>query len=227
MDQRRRIGIYGGTFDPVHLGHIEVVKSVLPLFELDQVLFVPALHAPHKLARAVTSPLHRYAMLTLATQDDFRQVVSTFELDAPDRRYTVETVAHFQAEFGKSAELFFIMGADSWAEITTWRDWERLLSMTNHIVVTRPHFELRTDHLGESVRKRIVDLRGVKKAPGAAEPSEPGTIFISDAVMVDISATEIRRVANEKRVAELLTLVPEPVAEYIRKYSLYRDSNEA
>ncbi len=223
MDQRRRIGIYGGTFDPVHLGHVEVAKSVLPLFELDQVLFVPAMHAPHKLARAVTSPLHRYAMLTLATQDDFRQMVSTFELDASDRRYTVETVAHFQAEFGKSSELFFIMGADSWAEITTWRDWERLLSMTNHIVVTRPHVELRTDHLPESVRKRIVDLRGVKKAPG----SESGTIFISDAVMVDISATEIRRAANENRDAELLTLVPESVAEYIRKYSLYRDSNEA
>jgi len=223
MDQKRRIGIYGGTFDPVHLGHIEVAKRVLQLFELDQVLFVPALHAPHKLVRSVTSALHRYAMLTLATQDDFRQVVSSFELDAPNRRYTVDTIAHFAAEFGVSAELFFIMGADSWSEITTWHDWERLLSMTNHIVVTRPHFELRTDHLPDFVRKRIVDVRGGLKASDITGSSGPGTIFLSDAVMVDISATEIRQPTDDKE----LTLVPPPVAEYIKKYGLYKNSNEA
>src|SRR6266496_3353222 len=98
MDQRRRIGIYGGTFDPVHLGHVEVAKSVLPLFELDQVLFVPAMHAPHKLARAVTSPLHRYAMLTLATQADFWQMVSLSDV-APLRPGSPgATVAHLHAD---------------------------------------------------------------------------------------------------------------------------------
>jgi len=223
MDQRRRIGIYGGTFDPVHLGHIEVAKSVLPLFELDLVLFVPALHAPHKLVRGVTSALHRYAMLALATQDDYRQVISTFELDAPNRRYTVDTIAHFAMEFGTSTELFFIMGADSWGEITTWRDWERLLSITNHIVVTRPHFELRTDHLPATVRERIIDVRGGQNVPRISESIELGTIFISDAVMVDISATEIRQMTNE----QVLTLVPAPVAEYIRKYGLYKDFDES
>src|SRR6266567_1338664 len=191
MSVKRRVALYGGTFDPVHLGHLEVARRIAELFEIEKVLFVPAQIAPHKLTRAVTAPLHRYAMLVLASQNDPQIFVSTFELDAPDRHYTVDTIAHFQSSFGDSTELFFIMGADSWSEITTWRDWERLLTMTNHIVVTRPHFELRTDHLGESVRKRIVDLRGVEKAPGAAEPSGPGTIFISDAVMVDISATEI------------------------------------
>src|SRR5262249_33883995 len=132
MDQKRRIAIYGGSFDPVHLGHLEVARQVSRIFELNEVLFVPALHAPHKLSRAVTSHLHRYAMLILATQREPRASISTFELEASDRRYTVDTLAHFQASSAADVEFFFIMGADSWAEITTWREWQRLLSMCNH-----------------------------------------------------------------------------------------------
>jgi nicotinate-nucleotide adenylyltransferase len=223
MGQRRRIGIYGGTFDPVHLGHVEVARSVLELFEIDEVLFVPALHAPHKLSRAVTSAFDRYAMLTLATHDDARLFVSTFELDAPDRRYTVQTVARFQEQFGSDADLFFIMGADSWSEINTWREWERLLTMINHIVVTRPGFELRTDHLPGSIVDRIEDLRGASADQIKSSLNASGkTIFLSDAVMRDISATRIRR----HNLSELEQLVPAPVAQYIRKYNLYRDGNE-
>jgi len=88
-----------------------------------------------------------------------RLLVSTFELDAPDRRYTVDTVAHFQATFDDSTELFFIMGADSWSEITTWRDWERLLTMTNHIVVARPGYDIAAGENSSLLRDRIIDLR--------------------------------------------------------------------
>ncbi|MCA1577242.1 MAG: nicotinate-nucleotide adenylyltransferase [Acidobacteria bacterium] len=207
MAARKRIALYGGTFDPVHLGHVEVARKVLELFEIEKVVFIPAQIAPHKLGRPVTEPIHRYAMLALATQGDPRLVISTFELDAPDRRYTVDTVAEFQRRLGDDTELFFIMGADSWSEITTWRDWERLLKMTNHIVVTRPGYE-------------------VSPAPsGLAE-----RIFFTDAVMKDISATDIRRLASEGRAddnAELEKLVPKPVADYITKYGIYRNSNEA
>src|SRR5688500_13763411 len=139
-------------------------------------------------------------MLALATQDDARLVVSTFELDAPDRRYTIDTVAEFQRRLPGGTELFFIMGADSWSEITTWRDWERLLKVTNHIVVTRPGYE-------------------VLPAPeGLAD-----RIFFTDAVMKDISATSIRRLASAGRHDELKDLVPQPVADYIKKYEIYRD----
>jgi nicotinate-nucleotide adenylyltransferase len=227
MDQKRRIGIYGGTFDPVHLGHIEIARRVAQLFGIEIVIFVPALLAPHKLTRAVSSHLHRYAMLVLATENEPRLMVSTFELEASGRRYTVDTVAHFQSQFAGTAELFFIMGADSWSEITTWRDWERLLSMTNHIVVTRPAFELGIDHLPAAVRKRIMDLRGAAGPDKVAGPVRNGTIFISDAVMMDVSATDIRRAATEGRFSDLVRWVPGPVAEYVKKYSLYRDSNEA
>src|ERR1041384_2841507 len=185
MGANRRIALYGGTFDPVHLGHVEVARKVLELFEIEKVLFVPAQMAPHKIGRLVTEPIHRYAMLALATQNDPELVISTFELDAPDRRYTVDTVAEFQRMLGDDTELFFIMGADSWSEITTWREWERLLKMTNHIVVTRPGYEV------------------------APAPEGLGDrIFFTDAVMKDISATQIRRVASEKHYDELEQLVP-------------------
>jgi len=221
MDQKRRIGIYGGTFDPVHVGHLEIAKRAVELFEFDEVVFVPALVAPHKLKRAVTSHLHRYAMLALATNDDTSLVVSTFELEAPDRRYTVDTVAHFQAQFAE-AELFFIMGADSWAEITTWREWEGLLSMVNHLVVTRPGVELPIIDLPGDVNTRIVDLRGSNEKR-TKSPVGTGTIFISDVVMIDISATEIRRAIRANRLTELKEWVPDPVVRYIEKYDLYRD----
>ena len=198
--------MYGGTFDPVHVGHVEVARKVAEVFEFDRVVFIPAQMAPHKIGRPVTEPIHRYAMLALATQDDPRLVISTFELDAPDRRYTVDTVEHFQRELDASTELFFIMGADSWSEITTWRNWERLLAMTNHIVVTRPEYEPTTTHVGELNRRRVV---------------------FTDVVMNDVSATRIRQLASEGRYDELGGLVPGSVLEYIRKYGIYRELNEA
>ena len=162
-------------------------------------------------------------MLALATQDDPQLSISTFELDAPDRRYTVDTVEHFQQALGNSTELFFIMGADSWSEITTWREWERLLSMTNHIVVTRPGYEATTGAVGP-ISKHIVDLRG-GQAPGREERATK--IFFTDVVMKDISATNIRQLASEGRINELTGLLPDPVLEYIRKYEIYQELNEA
>ena len=223
MCAQKRIALYGGTFDPVHAGHLEVARRVLQLFEIEKVLFIPAQMAPHKIGRPVTEPIHRYAMLALATQDDPQLSISTFELDAPDRRYTVETVAHFQRVLGESTELFFIMGADSWSEVTTWREWERLLSMTNHIVVTRPGYEPVTTQVGR-ISDRIVDLRG-GKSPVRTEGAN--NIFFTDVVMKDVSATSIRRLASEGRFEELTGLVPGPVLEYIKKYGIYRTDEAA
>src|SRR5215510_15391241 len=220
MPGRTRIALYGGTFDPVHVGHLEVARRVAQLFEIEKVVFIPAQMAPHKIGRPVTKPIHRYAMLALATQNDPQLSISSFELDDPDRRYTVDTVEHFQRTLGDETELFFIMGADSWSEITTWREWERLLTMTNHIVVTRPGYEPATTHVG-AIAERIVDLRSGKQAMGREG------IFFTDVVVNDVSATNIRRLASEGRTEELKGLVPGPVLEYIRKYGIYRELNEA
>jgi nicotinate-nucleotide adenylyltransferase len=227
MDRKKRIAIYGGTFDPVHLGHLEVAKKVSELFEIDELLFVPAQVAPHKLDREVTPALHRYAMLVLATQQHPQLCVSSFELDAPDRRYTVDTLVHFKERFGASAELFFIMGADSWAEISTWRDWEVLLKTVDQVVVTRPGYDISLERMSSSLTKRIVDLRGSDTVSKIANPTDEPSILITDAAMVDISATDIRRAVRLGQLDRLNELVPRPVADYIRKYKLYRDKNEA
>ena len=225
MCARNRIALYGGTFDPVHLGHLKGAHRVSELFEIDKVLFVPAQVAPHKVGRPVSRSIHRHAMLVLATQGDKKLLVSTFELDKPDRSFTVDTLAHFQGSFGDSADLFFGMGADSWSEISTWRDWQRVLEMANHIVVTRPGYDL--GEANEQVRGRVIDLRSGTDPRKLGPLSRTGNIFITDVVKMDVSATQIRQAASEGRLEEMVNLVPEPVAEYIEKYGIYRRSNEA
>ena len=228
MEQRKRIAIYGGTFDPVHSGHLEIARRVLQFFAIDEFLFVPARVAPHKLAREVTSSFHRYAMLALATGADARICISTFELDSPERQYTVDTLFHFRARFGDSADLFFVMGADSWAEITTWREWQRLVMFANLIIVTRPGYDFSVEHVGVETAARVVDARGLT-AEQNSPIVEPGAqkIFVTDAVMHDVSATEVRQAARANRGKSLEKFVPHEVANYIRKYQLYRKTHEA
>jgi len=221
MSASRRIGVYGGTFDPVHRGHVEIARRILALFELDEVIFVPAYVAPHKAGAGVASPFHRFAMLALATEDEKQLRVSTLELDAPERPYTVETIARMREQFGDKTRLFFIMGADSWGEIATWRDWERLLQSCDHIVVTRPGYELNP---GPGV-KSAVDVRGLADDSVRSSVNErPGPDgFFTDAVRLDISATEIRAAARAGDRGKLDTLVPARVVDYIEKHQLYQN----
>jgi nicotinate-nucleotide adenylyltransferase len=228
MDGRKkRIALYGGTFDPVHIGHIAVAHGLSKLFALDEVLFVPAALAPHKRESKVTPAFHRYAMLALATQHEPLMRISTIELDAPERPYTFETLARMQEDVGSEAQLFFVMGADSWMEITTWREWERVLTLTNHIVVARPGYEWDALHVTPEIRERIVDLRGGADAERMAreiDSSERAKIYITDAVNIDVSATMIRRAVRQGLDTDWLRLVTTSVADYIRKYGLYREA---
>ena len=117
------------------------------------------------------------------------------------------------------------MGADSWSEITTWREWQRLLTLANLIVVTRPGYELLTTHAGEETAARVVDVRGLAGAGSLQRASSGGPkVFMTDAVMHDVSATAVRRAAGANGDEDLDKLVPPEVADYIRKYGLYRNS---
>lgn len=220
MERRRRIALYGGTFDPVHVGHTALARRLLELFSLDEVLFIPAHVAPHKRDREVSPALHRYAMLALATQDEERFRVSTVELDAPESPYTVGTLERFVETTGCEARLFFVMGADSWQEITTWREWERVLTLTDIIVVTRPGYEVGTAHVTRAISERVVDTRGRGSVEEALNEEGGTRIYLSDAVVMDVSATGVRRAARDG--ADLGEMVAPPVAEYIRKYGLYQ-----
>jgi nicotinate-nucleotide adenylyltransferase len=224
---RRRIAIYGGTFDPVHVGHEAVARNLTELFGLDGVIFVPAFVAPHKRGRKVSPAFDRHAMLALATQGVGSFRVSTAELSSPERPYTVETLAGFCERFGESARLFFVMGADSWEEITTWREWERVLALTDQLVVTRPGYELPTGHVTGAVRARIVDVRGATRGrvEGELSKGEGPRVYLTDAANVRAAATDIRAAVARGEWGVLDSLVAPAVAEYIRKYGLYRETD--
>ncbi len=214
----RRIGAYGGTFDPVHNGHIEVARAVSRAFELDRMLLIPAHRPPHKDARLISDAYHRYAMAVLATLDEPHMSVSTIELEAPDRPYSFETVERLKQSYGPQTDLFFVVGADSFEEINTWREPARLLASANLIAVTRPGYEVRTSHLPEPMRARVVDLRGAIAPDG--EHRNACRVYLTDCANNDASSTEIRRrVRAGESMAEL---APARVANYVEKYGLYR-----
>ncbi|MCB1023260.1 MAG: nicotinate-nucleotide adenylyltransferase [Acidobacteria bacterium] len=228
-----RIAFYGGSFDPVHRGHLRIAGELTELFSLDEFVFIPAFHAPHKADQRPTSAYHRHAMLCLATRNFVKTKVSTMELEIPEKHYTVETLTRLLGEF-PADQLFFVIGADSWMEITTWKEWEKVLTMVNIIVVTRPNFEIGFSHVTEDIRQRIVDTRtdngkGIidNSGPGesslqealAAEPSDL-RIYITNAVEMDISSTKIRKeISNGNEYWK--RAVSSETAKYIEKYNIY------
>ena len=154
-------------------------------------------------------------MLCLVTQDDPRMHVSKMEIEVPERPFSVETLGRLNEEHADE-EIFFVMGADSWMEIPAWKEWEKLLAMSNHIVVTRPGNDIGVSHVTDDIQRRIVDLRN-----GDESPVQGGHhIFITDAVQVDVSATEIR---HRIRTGDpsWRNDVPAEVAKYIEKYQIY------
>jgi nicotinate-nucleotide adenylyltransferase len=157
-------------------------------------------------------------MLALATQAEPRISVSTLELNHAEKRYTVETLPEIMDQYAGS-DVFFVMGADSWSEITTWREWEKVLLMTNHIVVTRPGYEIGLDHVTDAVRERIVDLRDQDDVAGQHDGFR---IYFTDAVRMDVSATDIRDDVSADDRLDRAEDVPQEVAKYIEKYELYR-----
>ncbi|NOT62227.1 MAG: nicotinate (nicotinamide) nucleotide adenylyltransferase [Acidobacteria bacterium] len=222
---KRRIGVYGGTFDPVHRGHLSVARAVLENFSLNELLLVPAFVPPHKRGREISSSHHRYAMLALATRYEPQMRISTIELDAPARPYTFETMASLQAAHAPHAEadLFFVMGMDSFREVTLWREYETLLMNYGIIVAARPgndnDEEARGKHLSPALQARVIDLRGAQR-PTEEQLATPH-IFVTDYVAVDVSATAIRAAVEAEQSID--NFVPSVIAEYVRKYALYRD----
>ena len=221
----KRIAFYGGSFDPVHNGHLAVARSLLPLFGLDAFYLLPAFHAPHKPDSKPSSAFHRVAMLAIATANDTDIFVSQLEVASGEKRYTIETLPVLKREFPDSS-IFFVMGADSWAEITTWKRWEEVLSEVNHIVVSRPGYPIDFEHMTPDLQKRIVDLRSLDPATVTARVAEinvdtENSIFVTDAVEVPVSASGIREDARDGTIDRIDDL-PGEVANYIEKYELYR-----
>lgn len=223
----KRIAFYGGSFDPVHRGHIAIAHTLFDQFDLDEFVFIPAFHAPHKVRLKPTSAYDRYAMLCLVSQNEPHIKVSKIEIDTPERPFSVETLTRLTAE-RPAEEIFFVMGADSWRDIKTWREWEKVLALTHHIVVSRPGHHMGIGHVTDEIRARIVDLTGrgenerdIKTRPVlTAERDAPRSIFLTDSVKINISATDIRRKFREGDHSWSDDVTRE-VANYVEKYQIY------
>ena len=202
--------------DVVHSHHLlHLVPRPAPYQECleHDIDITPDIHHRANELDAFGNPLIR---LELAQPHRELAVVSRMEIEVPERPYSVETLSRLAAE-RPADEIFFVMGADSWMEIPAWREWKTVLSLTNHIVVTRPGVEIGFTHVGPEIAPRIVDLRnGNEPRTTNHEP----LVFITDAVNIDVSATEIRRRIREGDAA-WRSDVPAEVANYIEKYQIY------
>lgn len=220
----RRIGAYGGTFDPLHNAHLEVARAVVENFALDELLLIPAHVPPHKQSRQISDAYHRYTMAVLATLDEPRVKVSAIEIEMPDKPYTFETIERLRGVYGSQAVLFFVMGADSFEELGSWREPARILANANLIVVTRPGYDAHSSHLPAALVTNIVDLRG---RPDGSDGDQlrryemnANHVFLTDYVNSAISASEIRKRVRDGKTID--HLVPPRVADYVEKYELYR-----
>ncbi len=213
------IGLFGGTFDPIHLGHLRAAAEVRRRARLERVLFIPSYLPPHKGAATVAPAADRLRMVELACRGRAGLEASSVEVDAGEKSYSILTLRKFR-ELAPGARLFFILGVDAFLEIGTWREYRRVLEECYFIVMGRPGFELdrARDTLGGTLRAMTGPL---VTREGAAGPLPPETrIFLVPIRALDVSSTVVRDRVRRGRSIE--GLVPKPVAAYIRERQLYR-----
>jgi nicotinate-nucleotide adenylyltransferase len=210
------IGLFGGTFDPIHLGHLRAASEVRRRARLDRVLFIPSYLPPHKKSGAVAPAADRLRMVELACRGRAGFKASSIEVDAREKSYSILTLGKLRA-LSPAARLFFILGVDAFLDIGTWREYHRVLEKCFFIVMGRPGFELdrARDVLAGKLRDSIGPLED------AAGPLPPETrIFLLPIRALNISSTAIREKA--RRGDSLEGLVPPAVEVYIREHQLYR-----
>jgi len=210
-------GLFGGSFDPIHLGHLRCAQEVGELFSLDRIVLIPACRQPLKTDRDVTSFSHRYRMAELAIEENELFSLSDIENRREGPSYSIDTVMHFRTHYPDVSELYFIVGQDAFLEIGIWKEWKRLLSLCNFVVMTRPGYTVTAleDALPTDVAARFrydVDDR-VFREPGGSG------IFFRTLTFLDISSTDIRK--RMSRGLSIRYLVPEAVLAYITRQSLY------
>jgi nicotinate-nucleotide adenylyltransferase len=231
------IGLFGGTFDPIHKGHLALATAAQKRCDLSRILFVPTNVPPHKSSQPVASYFHRYAMTALATQGEKAFVPSLLEAagefvlydkkgakgsaaSAPN--YTIDTIRKLKQSFKKIDRLFLLIGIDAFKDIAKWREAESLFQECEFIIASRPGYSLAdvAGSLPEKLRPRAEATKPFAKQPAKGDLVLPGVILhLLDDVNQKISATEIREAVRAKR--PIKKFVPESVEEYIRKEGLY------
>ena len=203
MAEKKRVGILGGTFDPIHVGHLMTAEAVRDEYHLDKVIFIPAAVPPHKQNQDVTEAMHRYVMTVLATCSNPNFEVSDIEMNRPGPSYTIDTIRELLERFGEDTEFYFITGADAIQEIHTWDRIEELLEMC--------HF------IGASRQGCLPDVNQIKTSFGELGKRK---IHRLETPELEISSTDIRN--RIKKGYSIKYIVPTAVEQYIYKQGLYR-----
>jgi len=228
------IGLFGGTFDPIHRGHLALAQAAAARYSLRQVLFVPANVPPHKQKHPLTPFIHRYVMVALATQHEKEFVPSL--LEAPEFttshagtagpaavNYSIDTVRSLKKSLKKSDRLFFLIGIDAFRDIAKWHQARALLAECAFIVASRPGYSLRdvAESLPEDLRPPATVTRPFHKQPATGDLVLPGvTLHLLEGVQQSVSATAIRDAAAQGK--PLARWLDPKVADYIKKQALYR-----
>jgi nicotinate-nucleotide adenylyltransferase len=216
----RAVGIFGGTFDPIHYAHLRLAEELADCLALSEVRFVPARIPPHRAAPNITAQ-HRLEMVRLAVAGNARFCVDDRECRREGPSYTVDTLTELRAEVGSDRPLMLIMGEDSYVALTTWSRWEQLYDLAHIVVAARPGFDLELERLNAPLAAQT----GPRLAARADELSlsSHGKVFAADTTPLPISATEIRRHLETGHSARYL--LPDEVLAYIRSNQLYKDSD--
>lgn len=228
------VGLFGGTFDPIHRGHLAVARAAAKKFALKRILFVPSSVPPHRIGRPLSPYHHRYAMIALATQEEKTFVASSleappepgvlaFSAGRPGYSYSIDTVRALKLQLVRSDRLFFLIGIDAFADIAKWHEPEALLREVDFIVVSRPGYSLGDVGIAlpESMRPPEEVIKAFKraKAQGTLALGDTTIHLLAD-VRVPISATQVRAAAERGRPLD--KYVDPAVAAYIAKTHLYR-----
>jgi nicotinate-nucleotide adenylyltransferase len=202
----KRIGVMGGTFDPIHNGHLVTAEEACVQFQLDQVLFMPSGYPPHKRGRKNLDAEDRYLMAVVATAGNPRFKVSKLEIERPGPSYTIDTIHQLHSIYGKNTHIYFITGADAILEILTWKEPEKILEEAIFIAATRPGYDL---------NKLEQSLPEAEKRRHATDPR----VKVMEIPALAISSTDIRNRVREGR--PIRYLVPDGVWEFIEKNGFY------
>lgn len=209
-----RIGVLGGTLDPIHCGHLAAAAAARDTFALPRVLVVPSNVPPHRSVQPVASAFHRFAMTALAVSGMPGLEACDDELRADGPSYTASTLERLQAKGHRASQIFFITGADAFAEIATWKRYPDVLDLAHFVVVSRPGYAI------ESLAERLPDLRSRMRPAAAPVRTDGGPlIFLLEAPTPEISSTAIRERLG--RGESLAGLVPPLVETHIHQHRLY------
>jgi nicotinate-nucleotide adenylyltransferase len=219
-----RIGLFGGTFNPIHIGHLRAALEVKEGFSLDEVVLIPAALPPHKAAGDVADAADRLHMLNLALEHDADIRISDVELKRAGPSYTIDTVEHFKRVFSDPSQIYLIMGMDAFLEFDSWKSFDELLRRTPFIIISRPNTGFSSDDsgrksIGRFLNAKISDDYAFSESQKCFRSTEMQPVFIYHVTGLDISATRVRHLIGEGR--SIRHLVPPAVANYIDAKGLY------